>query len=651
MKAYLTATLSFLAAITLAQDVTAPFTPSELEQRVVFTIAAGETNVADALQAFIEANPHKTIYLPDRVYLLSHPISTPADPDFAVSLELADFAILKAAPDYKYRQPLVRLGGIRPANNIRKAGSVYSFTGGVLDGSGRAAGIFIESGRETRVQNVSMKNVSLGLRIKYGANSGSSDCDIRDVHIVGNRADDSLGVWIEAYDNTLTNMRIADCRVGVRMRAGGNLLTNIHPLWTNPADQYDGGIGFDESSSNNSYIRCYADHFASGWRFRKGAGPVVMDGCICFWYAPSPGHPHTAIKCDGMFEAMVTGMQFGFKDKQATNTVLETGAEGGGGFIADPRLAEWTLNNPADAFRPYLRGTIHRYSGSQVTVPSLSAPAVESAASLFGVPPKREGTGNGERGTEDNRPTDNRPTVQPSNRQTLGETGNGEQGTGDNSQTVKPSNRQTASAWTFVSVKNGVCDDVCGAPCGDDDLSYHFRCMHDAGGLIVEVIVRDDDISTDTCPAGSIDCRSWLDDCAEVFIDGEMARLADSRANGGKHLWHGGEFVLVANGAAQSNSSAAPKGYIPPSQAFGGEVPDANWWTGEAFIVEGYGHAERFYIPWRSMGHKTVPSRIGFTISLQDDDNGGERDHTLYWTGNPAKPHLDERAFGVVVLE
>ena len=212
-------------------------------------------------------------------------------------------------------------------------------------------------------------------------------------------------------------------------------------------------------------------------------------------------------------------------------------------------------------------------------------------------------------------------------------------------------NRQTDVGWTFVAVTNGVCDDVCGAPCGDDDLSYHFRCLHDANGLIVEVIVRDDDIATDTCPAGSVDCRSWLDDCAEVFIDGEMARLPDSRADNGKHLWHGGEFVLVANGAAQSNSSAAPKGYIPPSRAFGGDLPDANWWTGEAFIIEGYGHAERFYIPWRSMGHKAIPERIGFTISLQDDDNGGERNHTLYWTGNPAKPHLDERAFGVVVLE
>ena len=606
MKAPLFATLSLIAAI------------SASAQEVVFAPAAGE-DAADALQALIDANPNRTIHIPDGVYLISHPVATPADPERAVSLRLDDFAVLKAVPDFPYRKPLIRLGGIHPANNIRKAGSVYSFSGGVLDGSGRAAGIFIESGRETRVRDVSMKNVSLGLRIFYGANNGSSDCDIRDVNIVGNKADDSLGVWVEAYDNTLTNMRIADCRVGVRMRAGGNLLTNVHPLWTNPGDQYDGGIGFDDSASNNSYIRCYADHFATGWRFRKGAGAAEMDGCICFWYASTPGRRHTVFRCDGTFEAMVKGMWFGFKDRKAVNTVLSAAVPGGKGFIADPRLYENNLNDPADTFRNYLRGAIHAPT-YPAPGPTLSVPAVSSAAALFGTAPKIAGTGNGEWGTESNR------------------------------QTVKPSNRQTDTGWTFVSVTNGVCDDVCGAPCGDNDLSYHFRCFHDAGGLVVETVVRDDDVATDTCPEGSIDCRSWLDDCAEVFIDGEMARLDDSRKEDRKHLWHGGEFVLVANGAAQSNSSAAPKGYIPPSRAFGGDLPDDNWWTGEAFILPGYGHAERFYIPWRSMGHKKTPAQIGFTISLQDDDNGGERDHTLYWTGNPAKPHLDERAFGVLTM-
>ena len=572
---------------------------------IVFAPAPGE-DCADALQALIDASPNDTISIPDGIYLLSHPVSTPAKPELAVSLALSNFAVLRAAPDFPERQPLVRLGGVHPANDIRTPGSVYGLCGGVLDGSGRAAGVCIESGRETRVQNVSMKNVWYGLKILRGANNGSSDCDIRDVNITGNRRPGSVGVILHAYDNTLTNMRIADCQIGVRVRAGGNLLTNVHPLWTNPSDQYDAGIGFDVGASDTSFVRCYSDHFSTGWRFRKGSDRCVLDGCVNFWYASSPGRRHTAIRCDGTFEAMVTGMWFGFKDGKAVNTALQCEAPGGRGFIADPRLYESNLNDPADAFRDYLRGTIHGV-GYPPAGPVLRVPRIDSASARFGAPPALPAP-------------------------------------------VCPEPEAEAASWVFVSVTNGVCDDVCAAPCGDDDLSYRFRCLHDDGGLLVETIVRDDDVSTDTCPAGAIDCRSWLDDCIEVFLDGEMARLPDSRADGGRHLWHGGEFVLVANGAAQSNSSAAPNGYVPPARAFGGDLPDVNWWTGEAFPLPGFGYAGRIYIPWRSMGHDTAPARVGFTISVQDDDGGGERDHTLYWQGNPAKPHLDERAFGVLEM-
>lgn len=326
---------------------------------IVFAPAPGE-DAADALQAIVEANPNQTIEVPDGTYLLSHPVATPADPKLAVSLKLADFAILKAAPDFPARQPIVKLGGIHPANDIRTAGSVYSFSGGVLDGSGVAAGISVESGRETRVRDVSMKNVCIGLHIMRGANNGSSDCDIRDVNIVGNRSPDSVGVIVEAHDNTFTNMRIADCRVGVRLRrGGGNRFTNVHPLWTSPWEQFDGSIGFDDGTVDNSYVSCYADHFESGWRFRTTSGPVVMDHCIAFWYTANPGHRHTAIRCDGRFRALCSGMQFGFRGTNAVNTILSETLPGGDGYIADPRVNEGLLNDPAEAFRNYLRGSIH----------------------------------------------------------------------------------------------------------------------------------------------------------------------------------------------------------------------------------------------------------------------------------------------------
>ena len=51
------------------------------------------------------------------------------------------------------------------------------------------------------------------------------------------------------------------------------------------------------------------------------------------------------------------------------------------------------------------------------------------------------------------------------------------------------------------------------------------------------------------------------------------------------------------------------------------------------------------------MGRTSRPDRIGFNISVQDDDGGGRRDHALYWVGNPKRPYSDESAFGILVFD
>ncbi len=135
----------------------------------------------------------------------------------------------------------------------------------------------------------------------------------------------------------------------------------IHPLLSHVSNRkfFDATVGFDDNNSNNSYLRCYSDQFSTGWIFGPKSGNAILDGCIVYWYDSDPGHRHTGLKCDGALKAMVTGMWFGFKDRQAVNTVLSVGEEGGTGFIADPRVREELLNDPADAFRAYLRGSLH----------------------------------------------------------------------------------------------------------------------------------------------------------------------------------------------------------------------------------------------------------------------------------------------------
>ena len=322
---------------------------------LVFAPAPG-VNAADALQSLIDKNPNRTIHIPDGTYLLSHPIATPAAPQFAVSLKLDDFAVLKAAPDFPAGQPLVRLGGTHSSRDIRAPGSVYGLYGGIIDGSGIADGVTIESGRETRIQNVSMKNVRIGLHILHGANSGSADCDIRDVHVVGNRARDSIGLLVEAHDNSFANMRIYDCVTGVRIRrAGGNRLYNVHPLWSCPMEWYEEGVGFDNAGAGNTYVCSYADQYSTGWLFRDKSGPSFLIQCTAFWYAASQGRRHTAIRCEGQYEAICSAMTVSFRDAQDANAIL-LAQPGGSGVIRDTSVNEKLLNNPDDLFRDHREG-------------------------------------------------------------------------------------------------------------------------------------------------------------------------------------------------------------------------------------------------------------------------------------------------------
>ena len=355
--------ISVLATAFAAAGVCADAAPATRMGYVVVTdyvAADGKTDAADAIQRLIDANPNRTLWFPDGTYLLSKPICTPAQPRKSVDLQLSNYAILKAAPGWTNTEAMVRLGGIHPANDIRTPGSVYSLTGGIIDGSGVAKGVSIDSGRETRVRCVSMKNVRVGLHIKRGANSGSSDADIADVHIYGNGAKDSIGVLIEAHDNTLSNMRIAHVNTGVKLLGGGNLLTNIHPLFTGSNGPYGGTVGFADFDNNNSYNRCYSDHFSTGWFFGANSKIAYMDGCMCYWYAKTPGERQTAIRCEKRYSALSSKMWIGFtgKDNQ-TNSVIVTGEPGGKGVLEDPHLNEGAVNEVERSYLQYLRGGVH----------------------------------------------------------------------------------------------------------------------------------------------------------------------------------------------------------------------------------------------------------------------------------------------------
>lgn len=300
---------------------------------IVKVKADGKRDVSDAIQKIIDENPNRTIYFPDGVYLISKPILTPAEPTKSVALELSNYAIIKAAEGWSHDEAMIRLGGKDAANNIRTPGSNYYLEGGIIDGSGVAKGISIDSGRETVIRNTSIKSVVVGIHVKHGANSGSSDSDIFGVNIVGNNTPESIGVLVEGYDNTFTNMRIGGVHFGFKIRSQANMLRNIHPLYYGSNNSYETSCGFLDEAGCNWYDFCYSDEFATAFRITKSASHY--NNCFAYWYSKR-GTKHTIFKSDGEFNSAVMNMHVGHRQHNATteNKILEVGKDGGKGHFA-----------------------------------------------------------------------------------------------------------------------------------------------------------------------------------------------------------------------------------------------------------------------------------------------------------------------------
>ena len=299
-------------------------------------------DLSDAIQKVILDNPKRVIFFPDGEYMISKPICTPGNPEHSVCLHLSNYATLKAMDSWDSDEAMVRLGAAEPYNTIYRNGSNYYFCGGIVDGNGVANGISIDSGRETRVENVSIKHTFIGLHIKRGANNGSSDADIETVNIVGNNKPGSIGILVEGYDNTVTNSRIAAIQYGVVVRSGGNFFRNIHPLFIYGYEYAEDHIDFaesiafcEETSGTNWYDYCYSDQMAIGYKLCPNSKAIIMNAFI-MWYS-ARGDKEVGFIIQGDFNASIINPKIHFRGDTNNNTflVLPEGA-GGHGFIDNP---------------------------------------------------------------------------------------------------------------------------------------------------------------------------------------------------------------------------------------------------------------------------------------------------------------------------
>ena len=240
-------------------------------------------DVSSFIQELIDENPNKLIYFPDGEYLISYPICTSAAGKTSSGILLSDGAVIKASDNWKSRNgngALICLGGSVNANDINTVGSYYTLSGGTLDGNGRAYGVQIVSGRESVIRNMCIKNTKIGIIIDRGANNGSSDCDFEDLTIIGEGKSGTVGVRVDGWDNTFTNIRIFNMAKGFECYTTGNLIKSIYVINTIDNSLFLQGTTGIYSNGNNWISECYVENCTTAYSMRLGS--EIWD-CVAKW--------------------------------------------------------------------------------------------------------------------------------------------------------------------------------------------------------------------------------------------------------------------------------------------------------------------------------------------------------------------------------
>jgi hypothetical protein len=167
---------------------------------------------------------------------------------------------------------------------------------------------------------------------------------------------------------------------------------------------------------------------------------------------------------------------------------------------------------------------------------------------------------------------------------------------------------------------------VRGAQPGPADLTARFRALYDGMFLYLIVEVDDDQVVVDS--ASDI---PWEDDAVELFIDGDGSF---GNSYDGVHDLHlvmrpGDRSVYLGHSSARIAAGAV------------------------AFVGKQHatGYQMEIVIPWSVLQvERPVGGIIGVDVQVDDDDDGGERDHKIAWSAWDDEAWQHPNRFGRVRL-
>jgi len=173
-------------------------------------------------------------------------------------------------------------------------------------------------------------------------------------------------------------------------------------------------------------------------------------------------------------------------------------------------------------------------------------------------------------------------------------------------------------------IRGGAIGDKGAPPRDRQDLGIRVFAGYDTDNFYIGVKVQDDNFFGDSAEEESQNGSTWHDDAVEIFIDGDNSNL-DTRDTSGANpnvVGTGGQYVISVNNAYREKEAGDP--------GYGEEEA----WYAWATTYDG-GYDAEFRISMETIGDPEPGQVIGFTVGVNDDNDGGPRERQILWVGIP----------------
>lgn len=245
----------------------------------------------EAIQNLIDNNPKNTLYFPNGNYLISSPLTVPADEDLSVSFKLDNYARIFTNTEI---DSLFEIGKIIVEGRSNQDNDWLWFEGGILDCNNTTYGFYGNARkgyiRINKTIFINIKNYGLYLDYYIGeVNSGNAkitNCAFWG--ITSDTEDISTAIYSKSNDNEFINIRIQRTKIGVVSKGGGNHFSDFHitTQWANsPMEEnlQNETVGF-ELEGINFLNQCYVDTYAKAYHSKSGI-QYLTECFTYYWYS------------------------------------------------------------------------------------------------------------------------------------------------------------------------------------------------------------------------------------------------------------------------------------------------------------------------------------------------------------------------------